>query len=96
MMQSGTLTPTALGWIREDLNDIYLVYSDEEGARWVDDGTPITFEECERWMQVTLDNYETRGYGMFTIYDRFSGETVGFCGLVHPGGQKRLAMQPAP
>ncbi len=74
-------------WVPDDISDIYGVYSDEEGARYVGDGQPITHQECEEWMQVTLANYENRGYGMFALFDRTNEKTVGFCGLVHPGGQ---------
>ena len=74
-------------WLPSDVDSIYAVYSDEEGARWVDDGTPIVFSECERWMDITLANYAKRGYGMFALVERASGKTIGFCGLVHPGGQ---------
>lgn len=74
-------------WRLTDLDRLYAVYADEEGARWVGDGTPITWDECRRWLEVTAHNYRERGYGMFALEDRASGEVVGFCGLVHPGGQ---------
>ncbi|MEM9257841.1 MAG: GNAT family N-acetyltransferase [Pseudomonadota bacterium] len=74
-------------WTSDDLDAIYEVYSDEEGARWVDDGTPITREECEQWLVTTQKNYDQRGYGMFALDEKMSGQTIGFCGLVHPNGQ---------
>ncbi len=55
--------------------------------RWVGDGTPLTREEAERWLEVTRTNYERRGYGMFALEDTVTGEVVGFIGIVHPGGQ---------
>ena len=36
---------------------------------------------------VTAENYDHRGYGMFALVERETGAVVGFCGLVHPGGQ---------
>lgn len=74
-------------WQPSDLEPLFAVYSDEQGARWVGDGTPITRAQCEEWLKVTAANYDRRGYGMFALDDRRSGEVVGFCGLVHPGGQ---------
>jgi ribosomal-protein-alanine N-acetyltransferase len=74
-------------WQRGDIDRIYEVYADEEGARWVDDGLPIRYEDCERWMDVTLANYSRVGYGMFAVAHQATAETIGFCGLVHPGGQ---------
>ncbi len=74
-------------WRITDLEALFAVYADEEGARWVGDGTPITWDECQRWLHVTARNYRERGYGMFVLEDPGSGAVVGFCGLVHPGGQ---------
>lgn len=74
-------------WLATDLEAMFAVYGDEEGSRWVGDGTPIRRDECEHWLAVTARNYRQRGYGMFTLEDRSTGEVLGFCGLVHPGGQ---------
>ena len=63
------------------------MYSDPVGARWVHDGKPLPFDLCEKWLQVTANNYVNRGYGMFTLEDRASKEILGFCGLVHPNNQ---------
>ena len=63
------------------------VYGDADAMRWVGDGRPLVPEQCEEWIGVTLRNYATRGYGMVAIVERTSDEVIGFCGLVHPGGQ---------
>ncbi len=73
---------------RTDYDDMMRVYGSEEGARWVGDGTPITAEDCARWIDVTFDNYARRGYGMSAVELAASGEVIGFAGLVHPGGQE--------
>lgn len=72
----------------DDYDALYATYSDPDAMKWVDDGLPITPEDCARWLDVTLRNYATRGYGMsvITLTDGIS-EVIGFCGLVHPGGQ---------
>jgi ribosomal-protein-alanine N-acetyltransferase len=46
-------------------------------------GRCLSMEDVE----VTERNYATRGYGMTALVLKESGEVVGFCGLVHPGGQ---------
>ncbi len=74
-------------WLPEDFDALYQVYSDPVAARYVDDGQPITQEDCARWFEVTERNYATRGYGMFAFEERSSGQVIGFGGLVHPGGQ---------
>lgn len=73
-----------LGW--NDLATLVGVYGDAESMRWVGDGRPLLKDDCARWIAVTRENYELRGYGMFTIVHRSSGEPIGFCGMVHPGG----------
>lgn len=74
-------------WKASDLAPLFAVYGDAEGARWVGDGRPITVAQCEAWLRVTDDNYRLRGYGMFALDARSTGQVIGFCGLVHPGGQ---------
>jgi RimJ/RimL family protein N-acetyltransferase len=74
-------------WLPSDVDTLFTVYSDEEGARWVDDGLPISRDECEQWLRVTDVNYSGHGYGMFALECLRSGDCIGFIGLVHPGGQ---------
>ena len=58
-----------------------------DAMRWVGDGRPITRDECLRWFEVTRANYAVRGYGMFAVEETASSDAIGFCGIVHPGGQ---------
>lgn len=71
----------------DDFDVMYATYSDPIAMRWVDDGSPITADDCRRWLDVTRRNDETRGYGMSAVCLAETGEVVGFCGLVHPDGQ---------
>lgn len=91
LFQTGRLT--CRKWLPSDIDMIFRVYADPEGARWVGDGTPISREDCERWLVVTAGNYVSRGYGMFALDDRETGDTLGFCGLVHPGGQSEAEVK---
>ena len=74
-------------WTADDVDAVYALYSDPQAVRWVGDGPRSTPEACRTWMDVTARNYAQRGYGMFALEARDSGRLVGFCGLVHPGGQ---------
>ncbi|MFT7464088.1 MAG: RimJ/RimL family protein N-acetyltransferase [Pseudohongiellaceae bacterium] len=76
-----------------DLPTMLAVYGDREAMRWVGDGEPLTAESCARWLEVTENNYRTKGYGMSTLEERASGQVVGFCGLVHPGGQSEAEIK---
>ncbi len=61
--------------------------------QFVGDGSPITLESCQEWLEVTARNYSLRGYGMFSLEERATGLVVGFCGLVHPGGQSEAEVK---
>lgn len=74
-------------WMPEDLDALVRVYGDADAMRWVGAGVPITTDQCRRWLDVTANNYRTRGYGMFALESRSTSRVLGFCGLVHPGGQ---------
>lgn len=69
-----------------DARALFAIYGDAEAMRWVGDGKPLGLDACERWIEVTRVNYDTRGYGMAALIEHGSGEFVGGCGLVHPGG----------
>ena len=74
-------------WRDADLPDLMAVYGDADAMKWVGDGRPITLEECQQWLEVTRTNYARRGYGMFAVQWRDQPGVLGFCGIVHPGGQ---------
>jgi RimJ/RimL family protein N-acetyltransferase len=75
-------------WRESDLTAILTVYGDRDAMRWVGDGEPISAADARRWMQVTSENYEKRGYGMFAVELPSSGEVIGFVGIVHPNQQE--------
>lgn len=74
-------------WRDSDLPDVLAVYGDADAMRWVGDGKPLSQEDGIKWLEVTRTNYENRGYGMFAVEEQESQEIIGFCGIVHPGGQ---------
>jgi RimJ/RimL family protein N-acetyltransferase len=74
-------------WRDSDLDALMAVYGDADAMRWVGDGQAITEAECHEWLVVTRRNYAQRGYGMLAVECKGDPEVVGFCGIVHPGGQ---------
>jgi [ribosomal protein S5]-alanine N-acetyltransferase len=76
-----------------DVDRMLAVYGDPAVVRWVGDGKPLTRADCETWVEVTHRNYAARGYGMVALVERASGAVVGFCGLVHPGGQEEAEIK---
>lgn len=70
-----------------DVDAMHAVYGDAMAMQWVDDGRLLDRDGCLRWIAVTKENRATRGYGMSALVLKESGAVVGFCGIVHPGGQ---------
>lgn len=80
-------------WRDADLVDLMAVYGDADAMKWVGDGQPITEAECRQWLDVTRRNYAQRGYGMFAVEARAVPGVIGFCGIVHPGGQAEAELK---
>lgn len=74
-------------WREADEHDILALYSMKSVVRWIDDGQSLSASDAARWIRVTRDNYQKRGYGMFAIERLDRSKTIGFGGLVHPGNQ---------
>lgn len=76
-----------------DIEALFAVYGDADAMRFVGDGEPLCREDCAEWAEVTRRNYAIRGYGMAALILCETGEVVGFCGLVHPGGQQDVELK---
>jgi RimJ/RimL family protein N-acetyltransferase len=85
-LQCRRLTP-------DDFQAMLEVYGDADAMRWVGDGSPITEDGVRRWIEVTENNYQKRGYGMFALVEKSTGKVIGFCGIVHPGGQQEAEVK---
>jgi len=88
-------TPHLLGrhLLPDDLDVMLAVYGDAETMQWVGDGQPLSREQCLNWIEITHKNYTHYGYGMFALVLRQTGEVIGFCGLIHPGGQPEVEIK---
>ena len=79
--------------VATDVDAMLAVYGDPESMRWVGNGQPLDRAQCAYWVEVTHRNYAGRGYGMVTLLERDSGAIAGFCGLVHPDGQREAEIK---
>ena len=70
-----------------DVDAMVDVYGDADAMRFVGERRALARSECEHWVDVTRGNVERRGYGMLALEARADARVIGFCGLVHPGGQ---------
>lgn len=71
----------------DDVDAMLAVYGDEATMAPIGDGEVLDRMRCAEWVQISLRNYEKYGCGMSAVELRETGEVIGFCGIVHPGGQ---------
>ncbi|MBI1281745.1 MAG: GNAT family N-acetyltransferase [Anaerolineaceae bacterium] len=66
----------------DDVDNLYSVTSDPELTRYMDNGQPLSYELTAKWVEVSINNYVTKGYGCSAVIDKRDGAFIGFCGLV--------------
>jgi len=74
-MQVCHLTP-------DDIEDLYALCSDPLAMQYMGDGELLTHEQCVEWIDICQKKYRERGYGTSGVYDKTTGEFMGFCGVV--------------
>src|SRR5438309_1003127 len=70
----------------EDFEPFTTIVADPEVVRYLDDGAPISREECWRGMALFLGHWHLRGYGWWAVEDRRTGAFLGRIGLYNPEG----------
>jgi RimJ/RimL family protein N-acetyltransferase len=71
---------------QQDFEPFARIVSDPEVVRYLDDGAPISREECWRGMALFIGHWHLRGYGWWAVEDRHSGDFLGRIGLYNPEG----------
>jgi RimJ/RimL family protein N-acetyltransferase len=70
----------------DDFEPFVEIVSDPEVVRYLDDGAPISREECWRGMALFIGHWHLRGYGWWAVEDRRTGRFLGRIGLYNPEG----------
>jgi len=70
----------------DDFEPFARIVSDPEVVRYLDDGTPISRDECWRGIALFIGHWQLRGYGWWAVEDRRSGDFLGRIGLYNPEG----------
>lgn len=65
----------------DDVDALHAIQSDPEHMRYYPH--PFAVEETREWIGKNIVRYEERGYGLWAIEDRTTGEFLGNCGPVH-------------
>ncbi len=70
----------------DDLDDFVALCADSEVLRYVDDGTTLPRSEVARWIKVCQQKYAERGYGTSAVFEKSTGNFIGYCGVVRAPG----------
>jgi RimJ/RimL family protein N-acetyltransferase len=70
----------------DDFEPFAAIVSDPEVVRYLDDGEPISREECWRGIALFIGHWHLRGYGWWAVEHRHTGEFLGRIGLYNPEG----------
>jgi ribosomal-protein-alanine N-acetyltransferase len=65
--------------VMTDEGDLFRIFSDPEVNRWT--GGPRPREASVTAVQVAVEHWERKGYGIWVLTDRQTGRFVGRCGL---------------
>jgi len=63
---------------REDIDDLHAMFSDPEHMRFYP--KPFNREGTRTWVERQLDGYQTRGFALWIVEDRRTGEFIGTAG----------------
>lgn len=70
----------------DDLDVFAALCADPEVMRYVGDGKTLPRSEVARWIDVCKQKYAARGYGTSAVFEKATGEFVGYCGVVRAPG----------
>lgn len=65
-----------------DLDAFAELCADPEVMRYVGNGTTLFRGEVAHWIEVCRTKYATRGYGTSAVFERETGNFIGYCGVV--------------
>ncbi|MGY5047562.1 GNAT family N-acetyltransferase [Streptomyces sp. 900105755] len=72
-------------WREEDIAPMAAVNADPEVMRWIRDGGVRDEQQTRDGVRAWEDEWDSRGFGLFAVEIRSTGELAGFTGLSVPG-----------
>ncbi len=64
-----------------DIDDMALMYSDEEVMKYIGLGGPVDSTGTERMIKGFIESYRVRGFGIWGCVDKSTGRLIGHCGF---------------
>ncbi|MBH5333527.1 GNAT family N-acetyltransferase [Streptomyces pactum] len=72
-------------WREADIGPMAAVNADPEVMRWIRDGSVRDEQQTRASVRAWESEWESRGFGLFAVEIRSTGELAGFTGLSVPG-----------
>jgi RimJ/RimL family protein N-acetyltransferase len=66
----------------DDATELHGICGDRRTMRYVGDGMVLTQARCAEWIEESLVDYATRGYGASAVYVQGDPKMAGYCGIV--------------
>jgi [ribosomal protein S5]-alanine N-acetyltransferase len=66
-----------------DAEALFAICRDPVTMQWMGDGQPLSFEQCQKWIEISQRNYASHGFGVSAVELHGQPGMIGFCGLVY-------------
>jgi RimJ/RimL family protein N-acetyltransferase len=90
VIETARLRLTALA--ERHFNDYAAMLADPASTRWVGDGQPLDRTNAWRSLAMLIGHWQLRGYGMWALELKDTGEFIGRAGLMRPEGWPDLEL----
>lgn len=67
---------------RADFDAFAALCADPTVMQYMGDGYVLPPESVEKWIEVCQVKYATRGYGTSAVFEKATGEFIGYCGVI--------------
>ncbi len=69
-------------FVAGDADELHAICGDRRTMRYVGDGMTLSPRRCAEWIDESLVDYATRGYGASALYVQGESSMAGYCGIV--------------
>src|SRR5258708_8078562 len=84
MISSSTPRMVLRRWREDDVAPMSAINADPEVMRWIGDGSVRDEQQTKAGIEAWERQWDQRGFGMFALQLRATGELIGFTGLAVP------------
>ncbi|HNB36269.1 MAG TPA: GNAT family N-acetyltransferase [Anaerolineales bacterium] len=67
----------------DDAESLFAIFRLPEVTRWMGDGQPLSYDLCKKWIEISIRNYGTKGFGASALIEKSTGAFIGCGGIVY-------------